>query len=1365
MSAELKFLNLMRYVQEVYNIRSKRETKITDYNWYKYLSKDELEAGRDATSNFLSLLKPEKLTQDKEIDKKREKYYKLYEVYRDLQRNHDNLELILGCGEFTLKGQKSLPLILKRVELKLDPMANKLSVSSLEEEARINTSVFQEIEGLDLKAITYADEILASRELKLLNEDVMQEFFKKFMMKLCQNQEPLAISLKPVLFIRERMQGITPAVKSIEKALKEGALIPNHLTELLEGCKNKKEKGLIAGKSVEEKLAEISGESQDMLLAKSTNREQLEIATRMDESNAIRVQGPPGTGKTHTIANLIGHFLAEGKSVLVTSHTQKALSVLKEKLPKGIQDLCVSYFGNNPRELQKSVESILEMQSTPLSSLKNKRFKDRQKREEILDELWVTRRKLFNIKYSEYKKIIYSGQEYSLLEIAEYIRENKEELGNVIADKVTRESDTFPFRISELKELYASNKEITKEKNPTLASLASKVAAKEEEQDLLLVKYSNANIDYKALDFFKRSLKESLFASESCTEVYCEEFERVRKQVEYLKEKGKVDNWVRACMISVLRDTPYKAKWQELSEFLKSFSSYREILFNNRVEIASNIKASTLKSELKVMKELFSKGETMPFYKKLFNKSYKIVEEGVKIEGLKLATVSDVEYVEITLIARAKQEELKNAWEALVTVNGGMKFSELDFYSERVLDEINSKIEVALAWYEEEYPEDLEIIKRAGFDPKNYQLQEDEEKYKLTGVEHFNLLVKRCYEKFPKDFELTLAEFKVLKAKEAFKNATNEIEKTREDLLSKVRKEFPKWALEIRKKAGIHGKEVYPPNIFEAFKYKQFELILNKHNEESFSELQLKSERLVKELKEITESLVVELAWEKLLERNEADMSVGHALNSWKYFMTKYGRGSGKDASKYLRKARQSILACQKAVPAWIIPEMQVLTTFVPGMNVFDVVIIDEASQSDIFALPILYMAKKVIVVGDDKQVSPLAIGQKDAQVEKLQRAYLQNIMSSELYSLDSSIYDIVGATYKTLMLKEHFRSTPDIIGFSNMLCYDYKIKPLRDAGSSKLLPSVISYRTKGISVEGRKINKEEAIRIVAFILACLELEEYKDKSFGVICLVGSEQAQLIDRILHTKLKAKTIKDHKIICGSSAQFQGDERDVIFLSMVDSNEGEFPLALRREGRNNMFLQRYNVAVSRARDQLWIVHSLDVEQDLKIGDIRRKLLEYAKNPQGTVQRREQIKKEADSPFEEEVVSRLVKDGYRITQQWQVGSYRIDLVAQYGKKKIAIECDGNRYHSTIEQVERDMQRQTVLERIGWTFIRVRGSEFYLDKDKAIARIEQELEAKGIFKESVKTNTAKDFNSRTSSLYEEVKIIAEEKIRGIKI
>lgn len=136
---------------------------------------------------------------------------------------------------------------------------------------------------------------------------------------------------------------------------------------------------------------------------------------------------------------------------------------------------------------------------------------------------------------------------------------------------------------------------------------------------------------------------------------------------------------------------------------------------------------------------------------------------------------------------------------------------------------------------------------------------------------------------------------------------------------------------------------------------------------------------------------------------------------------------------------------CQVAVPCWIMPISRALESLNPKENQFDIVIIDEASQSDVSSLAILYMGKKLIIVGDDKQVSPMAVGTDTDKMSALEQMYLHDkIPNSHLYNAKTSIYDIAATTFQPLMLREHFRCVPEIIGFSNMLSYDYKIKPLR---------------------------------------------------------------------------------------------------------------------------------------------------------------------------------------------------------------------------------------------------------------------------------------------------------------------------------
>ena len=120
-----------------------------------------------------------------------------------------------------------------------------------------------------------------------------------------------------------------------------------------------------------------------------------------------------------------------------------------------------------------------------------------------------------------------------------------------------------------------------------------------------------------------------------------------------------------------------------------------------------------------------------------------------------------------------------------------------------------------------------------------------------------------------------------------------------------------------------------------------------------------------------------------------------------------------------------------------------------------------------------------------------------------------------------------------------------------------------------------------------------------------------------------------------------------------------------------------------------------------------------------------------------------------------SALVARGYHIVQQWNVGAYKIDMVAICENKKIAIECDGNQFHSGDIKIREDMERQTILERIGWRFIRIRGSEYYRDKEKTINRVINELKNNGIEPEQTFSTVEIDFYTET---IENIKIRAEQ-------
>src|SRR5207245_10468967 len=131
---------------------------------------------------------------------------------------------------------------------------------------------------------------------------------------------------------------------------------------------------------------------------------------------------------------------------------------------------------------------------------------------------------------------------------------------------------------------------------------------------------------------------------------------------------------------------------------------------------------------------------------------------------------------------------------------------------------------------------------------------------------------------------------------------------------------------------------------------------------------------------------------------------------------------------------------------------------------------------------------------------------------------YLPGIPNSDLYDGQISIYDLARQAFgRTTCLVEHFRCLPEIIQFSNMISYDHRIKPLRDASRVHLRPHTIAYRVAGSSRDG-KINRQEALGVASLLTAAMEQPEYKTNdagqhtTFGVVSLVGVEIAIDIDR-------------------------------------------------------------------------------------------------------------------------------------------------------------------------------------------------------------------------------------------------------------
>ena len=326
-------------------------------------------------------------------------------------------------------------------------------------------------------------------------------------------------------------------------------------------------------------------------------------------------------------------------------------------------------------------------------------------------------------------------------------------------------------------------------------------------------------------------------------------------------------------------------------------------------------------------------------------------------------------------------------------------------------------------------------------------------------------------------------------------------------------------------------------------------------------------------------------------------------MEAWvKHFKALSKTGKGKRDYRNRRAAQRSLNACKDAVPAWVMPLHRVWDTVDPAPGMFDVIIVDEASQCGFEALPLFYLGKKILIVGDDKQISPSGEFQDTTPINQLLDQYLYDFNFKEYFDVNVSLFDHGKLRYGTrsITLREHFRCMPEIIRFSNDLCYrDTPLIPLRQYGQDRL-PPLERVLVKGGYREGsnnRVVNRPEADAIASKIAELCINPKYQGKTMGVVVLQGDAQAGLIEDALLKLLGAEEMEARRLVCGNPYSFQGDERDIMFLSMVAApNERIGPLTKPADER------RFNVAASRARDQMWLFHST-TREDLSTSCLRR------------------------------------------------------------------------------------------------------------------------------------------------------------------
>lgn len=388
---------------------------------------------------------------------------------------------------------------------------------------------------------------------------------------------------------------------------------------------------------------------------------------------------------------------------------------------------------------------------------------------------------------------------------------------------------------------------------------------------------------------------------------------------------------------------------------------------------------------------------------------------------------------------------------------------------------------------------------------------------------------------------------------------------------------------------------------------------------------------------------------------------------------------------------------------------------FEPGH--FDLVVIDEASQCDIAsALPLLFRAKRAVIIGDPMQLRHISAisGGKDSDLQH--KHGLVDSRASWMYSVNS-LYDLaagVGEAGHIVNLRDHHRSHGDIIEFSNRIFYGGKLRvatkytQLRRPANHR--PGVVWEDIRGETIRpnnGGAQNPHEALAVVSALEDLLVRRAYGG-SVGVVTPFRA-QAQLIQSHVaqHPEL-SRLGEKADLLVDTVHRFQGDERDVMIFSPVVSN-GVTPGALNfLRGNGNLF----NVAITRARGLLHVIGDRSTASTCGV-DYLEKFVGYV-NRLGEDRVSEDIAKvptagpaypsvsrpERVSDWEKVFYRELYLAGIRPIPQFSVEQYDLDLAIIVGKSKLNVEVDGERYHRSWsgELCLRDQLRNQRLIELGW-------------------------------------------------------------------
>ncbi|MEW5949150.1 MAG: AAA domain-containing protein [Thermodesulfobacteriota bacterium] len=1095
----------------------------------------------------------------------------------------------------------------------------------------------------------------------------------------------------------------------------------------------------------------------DLYFPLVTNKEQVRAARYAEASRITAIEGPPGTGKSHTIVNLITHLVAQGKSVLMTSQKAQALKVVRNRLEKsGLEDITMHLLKGDAaskQELLNRLKSVSASGQEGVTSPRTDRIKQQRGRlrNEILqlEKLFADVRQAQDQGYhdafdygavAEFDKIspdddipagldavIAQGlKEYKeiYLQGAEVIRhlEAAAARKDVNLDSVAvcgQEFVGMMVEALELRERLASSPywvrfwlSVCEDESTSsvIGALCQWWESSAEDFHRATSELSTAGNDFEVTSWWKIAVPLDISAHDAALAQLDECCEHVRTMVstanqrEFLsppldmsvvwERKSQVtclqagaDSWWRWILNKKVRDTR-----KVLSKDLKvdlTRENAREIAINcmswcNHWEARHRV-SSTCCEILEILKRPDGKVAVSDPITTLAESTRRLRQCAVVSRSVKLASLiphgENIARLLLTILWQTEATQLPMLHDFFADLHR--------FFTTR------------------------ERAAVLGRDSRLGTLWE-------TWIHDSLILLYE--EKIPPDSPAVFEKFsRVIAGYDDYRRvhalATGPL-KTMSHTLQKIREAVDSGKVEEVRWCNSAESAVKAYRLRSLLAALDGEIPKNPH----------KIARKVNELHEKLKQNAVQYVLARLQEdtaRVLADIGSRRQFEDMRLMLQKKG-GS-------IMRMREEIKfePLLQALPCWIMSIDDVARIFPLQEGLFDYVIIDEASQcNQATILHLLYRAKNVIVVGDEKQLGPADIRfLRSNDIDALMRKYgLYGSNTGQQFDPRRSLLQVSKYfAQKTVALREHFRSVFEIIDWSNHRFYDGDLVVVTPDRGKHFQPSLEVLTVDGVEDRDTRVNAPEANFIVELIREMVAGRDYEDLTIGVISPFRA-QADYINALIVENFDSHTRVQYLLHADTADGFQGDERDVIIYSFrqaSNSHQGSVTTIQSDTGR-------VNVMFTRARRKAIAVTSIPIGRFPEGGAGRisfKDYLAYCAEVANRPERDDYAGDRFESKFETEVCMLLRKRyGYHVATQVSVpgSGYHIDLVVKDDEgRRLAVECDGPHHFDQFgEQVQDDIWRQLYIERVmNLNFYRIPGTRWYREKDGVLEEISEAL------------------------------------------